>query len=431
MSQQRSADAVPVLARLVQYSRDLLEAESVDLMRQHMVVNLNQLLVVDRALLVDTAKYQVIATDSGAALGANTELHSTIKQLLKQHAAEPINSSAVADVLPESLQKENGGTALLWYPVTASHGLWLEKWGGRQWQEAELKLLEHTKPYLRTALEKNFKREVSPLRHLRWALPTLLVATMFIPVKDSVTAFTQVVATEPTHVYAPLDGIIQSVEVTPGQSVLKSQPLLKYDDRVMQQALEEALREVGVAQAELVRLQAAAYQDAEARSRLPVQKLELKKVQARYSHLKQQVERGFVLGSAAGIVVMSDALQGRSVQVGQRLLTIADPNHTELDLYVPVADVGAFVQGSDVLVRLDADPLQSLKAKVVHVAHDIVVADNDVPSVKIKARWADKVVKKRALPGQRGVARIYGERTFLGLKLFRKPLQSVFDWFGI
>lgn len=428
MSQQADANPVPILARLLQYSREVLEAESSSAVRQRIVANLNQLMVVDRVLMVQPKAKTVSVTNTGADFGHNTPLFDAFKASLPQL---PDTASIVnADV---AIREANNGSQVYWLPITDIEGLWLEKWGGRQWQEAELKLLEHALPYMRAGLEKPFKRPSSWLRRTRWLVPAGLVLALFIPVNSSVTALASVVSTSSVNVYAPLDGIVHEVRVTPGSFVKPNQLLLSYDDRVMRYAISEAQKEVGVAQAELVRLQGAAYQDSDARSRLPVQRLALKKAQARYQHLKSQIAKSHVQVPVSGTVVMAGqaSLVGASVQVGQKLLTIADPKDTEIELFVPVADVSAFAKGATVKVRMDADPLHSYAAEIIYVAHDVVVAKNDVPSIKVRARWVKNNGKPSAIPGQQGVARIEGEKTVLGIKLFRKPLQSLFDWFGI
>ena len=95
---------------------------------------------------------------------------------------------------------------------------------------------------------------------------------------------------------------------------------------------------------------------------------------------------------------------------------------------VPVTDAGLVSVGAETLVRLDSDPLKSISAKVERKGFDVRTSDEQIPSVLTEGVWVDETA---VMPGQRGVARITGPKTALGLQIFRKPMMKVRVWLGI
>lgn len=436
-----AASAAPVLARFIKFTGQVISADSRPAAAQRIVAQLRQVVSVDRAVLTTCGRRnEILAVDTGADVVRQARFANTVASLAKSSdQPEPAvlyaaDGSNEADPRATDQREAMGGTNLLWVPVRTpgqsrpGYGLWLERWHGKAWQTDEVRLAERLSPYLAAALDLPRRKK----RGWGWLIALVLLLLMLIPVQESAVAPARVVADQPRHVFAPLDGILEQVLVKPGQWVRSGEPLFTYDEALLQQQLEEGRREVAVARAELARLEGAAYADQAARAGLPAQKLAVEQAESRLAWYAEQQSRSRITAPVDGLVVMPeiDRFIGVPVQLGEALCQIADPGKTRLTLHVPVADAALLEEGGEIAVRLDRDPFNTRAATVRRIGYEIELSPDDIPSVVVEADWLeaqDTVVR----PGQQAAARIYGQRTLLGWQLFRKPLQSVAAALGI
>ncbi len=170
----------------------------------------------------------------------------------------------------------------------------------------------------------------------------------------------------------------------------------------------------------------------EERSKIPKQKIEIKQKMAEIDFLEQQLVLSQVRASTDGIIIAddTDSLIGTFLKTGQLVVRIADPAKTKLRLMVPATDIGLVVEGAPLDIRLDSDPFHSLSAIVRRVEFDVLLSDENVPSIVVDAAWKDNSPANINL-GQRGTAKIKGVKTSFGLQLFRKPIIAFRTFFGI
>ena len=155
-----------------------------------------------------------------------------------------------------------------------------------------------------------------------------LVALMFIPIHARINAPVQVVPDQPHYIFAPFDGIVDELMVEPGETVTPGDVIFRYDTRVLEKQLDETRQAVAVAQAELARLEGAAYDDREARAKIPVQKLEVRRRQSDVSFIEPSLSFPTSGPRKPGMVVLDDpdTLIGAALQTGEMVLSIADPD---------------------------------------------------------------------------------------------------------
>lgn len=427
-----SEAVVPLLAKILHYSQQLLQAGNAATAGQRTVSLLREVLPVDRAVLVSIRKAKIVAVDAGLDHLRDAEFADVVRKIARQKGldAAPWLPSDDTDPRPEALRAKMGGSALLWLPIAVhgvvTHGLWLERWGGQQWSDNDVNLLNRISVFIGAALAQQ-----KPKRRLPWGwiALALVIAAMFIPVQQSAVAPGAVLPVEPFHVSAPMGGVIKTVHVQAGQQVAAKQLLASYDKDVIYRSLEEAVAEKRLAEQEAQRLRQLSHRDAEALAKYKVQQLVVKKAQATLAFQQEQGKKADIYAPAAGVVVASrlEELPGTRVDMGQRLFSVANPARTHVRMMVPVADAGLFAVGAEVSVRLDSDPLTSQEAKVRRVGFEVVRSVDDVPSIEVDAEWLRPT---QVLPGQQLQARIYGEQTFLGMQLFRKPIQELTGWLG-
>jgi multidrug efflux pump subunit AcrA (membrane-fusion protein) len=258
-----------------------------------------------------------------------------------------------------------------------------------------------------------------------------LALLMFIPVRSRISAPARVAPLNPHYVFAPFDGIIRKLHVRPGQPVQKGDALFSYDIRVLEKKRDEAARALSSAKAELARLEGAAYASGAELSKIPAQKIEIQSRRAELDFIIRSLALSTARSGADGSVILDDpdALIGAFVETGLLVLRVADPEKTKVRIMIPVGDSGLARKGAPAAVRLDHNPFRATGARVERIGFDVVLSDENIPSVIAEAVWEEP--PEGAAPGQRGSARIKGPRTFLGLQLFRKPIARFRAFFGI
>lgn len=440
--QAQAQQAVPMLARFVHYANRTLATESTAEAAAQVVTRFVELMPADRVVLVKHGwRARILAVDTGAEVARQGRFSAMLRRFAKvqKKRTEPLklpaDKSVPEDPRDDDMRKAMNGSQVLWLPLARTaegvppHSLWLERWHNRPWLDEEITLLTRLRPFLSASLGGQPRKAAS---RWRWAAVIFLVALFCFPVTESAVAPAQVVAQAPRHIFAPLDGIIHAVNVRPGQWVKPGDVLLRYDTRVLDQQLQEARQQQAVARAELARLESAAYADAEARAKLPVQKLVVEQALAQTDFYRAQRARADVKAAIAGMVVLDDeqALLGAPVQLGEKLFELANPQNTKLRLHVPVADAGLVAMDGLVKLRLDSQPLQVWAAAVSRIGFDVVVSAEDVPSIVVDAQWAEQVPTD-VLPGQHGSARVEAGATVLGWQILRKPALLILGVLGI
>lgn len=427
-SSQRGGQAAAsgaLLARFVHYSGAILSEDSGNAAAQVIVRRVNELLPAERALLIRTkSTFKLVTSSAGHSDLTSGELLTALKSISKQHKSDAITTF------------KSGESFVFWLPVRSENSateyvLWLER--STPWLEAEQSLANRLLPFMRSALFQHTTQQRSSLKGATLWLSSFVLAAIVLawPVQLSAVASAEVVAAKPAFVYAPLNAVLERVLVKPGDVVTKGQPLLEFDKQLLEQQVNEARENVAVELAELNRLERAGFSDNESRAALPVQKLKIGKAKAALNFQLLQLNRASLTANQAGVVVMPEAssLEGAAVQLGQQLFSIADPSVTELLLKVPVKDRGIFKKGASVKLRLDSAPLDVIGATATRAEYDISTDSGEHPVVEVRASW-ESASQSDSLLGQRGSARIYGERSHFGWQLVRKPLLAALDILG-
>jgi multidrug efflux pump subunit AcrA (membrane-fusion protein) len=265
-----------------------------------------------------------------------------------------------------------------------------------------------------------------------WAAGILLVlAAGFYPVPMAVLAPVEVSAIEPVSVSAPLDGIIDKIEVTPNQQVRKGDIVVRLSDVGYRNDLAVAERDVSLASAKLKRVSLAAVNDFKARGELAEARAELALAEAKRDYASDLLVRSAIPAPADGVAVFTDArdLTGRPVQTGMRIMDIADPGQIELRIDVPVADAIALKTGAKVRAFLDSDPLRPVEAEVFAASYEATEAKGVGLAYRVRAKLQGE--RKELRLGTRGTAQIAGDEVPLAFYLLRRPLSALRQRFGL
>lgn len=348
--------------------------------------------------------------------------------------------------LTERLRKDWGEWSApyaLWCPLPmpgAASGqrpaavLWLAR--DEPWQDGELVLLDRLADAFGHAwwAADGRRRAVSGRGRLRRLVPVLglaaIAAALAVPVPSSTLAPAEVAAREPAIVAAPLDGVIERFLTRPNEPVREGQALLLYEETVPRSRFEIAKRALSAAEAELMTATQGAFADPQSKARLALLKTQVDLRRAELDYARDQLDRVTVKAERSGIAVFADVNDwiGRPVTVGERILSIADPERAEIDIRVPVADAIALEAGAQVRVFLNVDPLRPIAATVTEASYEPGVTQAGVLAFRVRAQLAEGQPVPRI--GLRGTARIEGPPVPLVLYLFRRPLAALRQTIG-
>jgi hypothetical protein len=262
------------------------------------------------------------------------------------------------------------------------------------------------------------------------ALAAVLAIALF-PVSLTTLAPLEIVARDPFIVTAPMDGIIESIPVSPSSVVKRGDVLVRFASTVLKNRHEVAEREVEVADTRVKKTMLAAVSDMRARHELAIAQAELAVKTAERDYARDMLTRSVVVAERAGLAVFGDKrdILGKPVSTGERIMDIADPNEIDVRVNVPVGD--SIVLGADKRAKifLDSSPLESRPATVVASDYHAKPHDGGAVAYRVTARFEDQLSVPRL--GLRGTAQLYGGRVALIYYVFRRPLTAARQWIGL
>ena len=261
-----------------------------------------------------------------------------------------------------------------------------------------------------------------------WLLVIVLLVALF-PVRLSVLAPAELVAAHPDVVRAPLDGVIGQFLVEPNQAVTAGQPLFEFDPAPLQAQLQVAAQTLATAEAEYRQNASLAVSDDRSKAQLSTLVGRIAEKRAEVDYLQGQLQRTRVTAARAGVVVLDDVSEwiGKPVQVGERILRIANPADVEVEAWLPMADALQFAEHAPVQVYLSAAPLNSLNAQLRYLGFEAQPRPDGTYAYRLRAVLEGA---SDARLGQKGTARIYGQRVPLIYWVIRRPLAVIRQYLG-
>lgn len=439
--EQAQHNGLAVLLHLLHLAR---EAQSPLRLGFIMVNESRQLLVYRQAAFWQEGLRRQVVSVSGLAEADATSpylqwLSGVFRFLYQHHPDLPPYVVLTAAALPESLAADWSQwlpAHAVWFPLGSAGALLFasdEPWDDETLHLAQelihgyrFALVQHL-PHLNSRQKFQAWLKASPRRKW-WLLAPLLL--LCIPVRMSVLARAEVVPSDPELIRAPVVGVIDKVLVQPNQVVQKGTALFALDATVLAGQFALAKQEALAAKERFrISAQMAVTSDknklelAEDKSRLAA-----KDISADYAG--KALDKLNVTAPGSGVVVFSDAeeWQGKAVNVGEKVMTLADPEHVELAAWLPAADAIHLQPGAKVTLYPNASPFSAFDATLVRIAYKAEVSDGNVLSYRLQAKFL--APKQTPMIGQMGTARIYGDWVPLGYYALRRPLTAARQWLG-
>lgn len=260
----------------------------------------------------------------------------------------------------------------------------------------------------------------------------MLAATLlFFPVRLTVLAEAELVPRNPSVVRAPIDGVVEKIFVQPNQRVGEGEALLAFDRLSLEAQVRVAERALAAAEAELRQAAQRALMQERQKEALAVAQGELEKRKAELAFLEDLSARSTITAPRDGVVLFGDPSEwvGRPVIVGERVMVIADPSDSEVQLWLGLGDAVPVAEGSEVTLYLDASPLSPLEAALTYLSY----APSERPGGNFAYRGRARLLTEnrgQARVGLSGTAKLRGETVPFIYWIVRRPWAAARAWLG-
>lgn len=391
---------------------------------------------------------KIEAVSSVAQLDTNAPyivwLQRLIKHRCREDGARKIEAID-AKFFPEKLAKEWAEwlpSYILWCPLITPQGdllggLWLTR--EKPWERSELGLSEWLSDAYSHSLQALLKRTKvkvpfykKPIRRkIAYGFVAAVCITMLFPIDQSALAPAEVVAKKPTIASSPINGVVETFSVEPNQVIKEGDLLFGLDETEIKNQYNIALKSLAVARAEFRKATQKAFTDAESRAQAAILKAQVSLRETEVSYAAELLERINIKADTDGIAIFEDPNQwiGRPVVVGEKIITIADPNQVELELMLAVDDAINLEEGADIRVFFNVDPLNPYNASLKYASYEAEPTPDNILAYRLKAKFTEDTKDIRI--GLKGTAKIYGEKVTIFYYLFRRPLSAVRRFLGI
>ncbi|OFI34287.1 efflux RND transporter periplasmic adaptor subunit [Alteromonas lipolytica] len=260
----------------------------------------------------------------------------------------------------------------------------------------------------------------------------LAVAVCCLPVRLSVLAPAEIIPLSPSIIRAPMDGIIDKLLVQPNQHVKAGDELVAFDQVQLLSRLESARQALETSRAEYGQQAQNALFDRESKARLAVLKSQIEEKEINVQFLDALRQRSVITAGQNGLVLIDDVSEwiGRPVVTGEKIFKLADENKVQVEAWIAPADLIAFSSGAPVTVFLSADPTQSVDATLTYLSHEAELQPDGIFAYRMRATL-DSRQQEPVRIGQKGTARIDGERSLLIYWILRRPWAALRGWLGL
>lgn len=438
---------------LLQLELEARQAKSLEEISFIMVNRIMTVLSADTIVFwrVSGDKIEVVRISNIAQIDQQSPFINWIKRIAKERlqserATETHQLGKDHDQQLDKMTQSFGAQRVLWCPLIAPETEYSEAkmLGGLlllrkdAWQVSELGVAERFSVTFSHALQALLVQ--SRKKTIKWRLqkpfvlviiPLLLVLFLMIPIQQSVLAPAKVVARNPYVVSAPLDGVIESVEVKANTPVRTQQVLLSFDQTTIKNRHEVAVKALHVAKAKYMKAQQLAFADNDIKASLPLLQAQVERRSSEVNYAAYALSRTVVRAQTDGIALMNNPndWRGKPVIVGERIMMIANPADVELEIYLPINDIITLPNNATVVLFLNIKPLQPLYAELNQMSYDANLTPEGILAYRLQANFIDTKMLPRI--GLRGIAKVMGQRVSLFYYLFRRPLTALRQAIGL
>ncbi len=261
-------------------------------------------------------------------------------------------------------------------------------------------------------------------------LSIVIIGILLFPVRISVLGTGTVVPKSPVLINAPMQGVIKSFAVSPGDTVKAGQLLVTLDKSDLLSTAEVNKKDYLLTQAKLRATINAGFNKNDTNAEIPILQAQLAIDKAHLDYTNSLLEKADITSPIPGIVVFDSKEDwvNQPVQTGERILIVADPKLVKLKIYLPVVDLIKLEVGSKGDFFLYGQ-LGTLPVVVKTLGYNAKLLPNKILAYQLSADFTDP--KDTPQLGAQGTVRLYGDRVPLIYYLVRRPLQAMRQTLGI
>jgi multidrug resistance efflux pump len=451
MSDNQQAPDISTISKLLQLESMARAASSAEAL-QFMIVNETRRLVPYRQAYLFLSAHPIkrdcklVTASSIAIIEKHTPLVSWLEKLIgKIFESETIATQRLIDVAscPEELKEgwnEYSLPFVLWIPLklpdgTFIGGLWMTR--ETPWQESELPLLKrlgetYAHAYVAVTSRRNFYRRPKTVSLAVWVIIIFLLMVFVKPIKLSALAPAEIIAKEPVVVSSPMDGVISEIKFSPNTHVSVGETLFVLEDTNLRNEYNVTEKTLAVAEAKYRKAAQGSFRDVKSKAQVSLLKAQTELHRSKLEFARELLEKITIKAEKAGLLIYSDKSDwiGKPIQVGERIMEIADTKKIQLKVNLSIDDAIVLKEGAKIDVFLDADPLNPVEATVSSTSYMAEKYNQDTLSYRVYAEF-DEIEQDNLRIGLQGTAKMYGERVSLFFYLFRRPISYVRQLFGV
>lgn len=305
------------------------------------------------------------------------------------------------------------------------------------WKDSELALLNYlAETYVHAAAGLNKRKpvwgKISPHKKRIWmGIAAVLSVIAVLPISQTTLAPAEIVARDPFIIKAGIDGVVDEITVEPNQQVSENDLLVALDATRLNNQLEVATRALEVAEAEYRQAAQQGVFDNTANASLTILKGRAEQRVSEVDYLKSLLERVNIRAPQDGVAIFNraDEWEGRPVAIGERIMMLADPSRTEIEIQLPVADAITLEPGARIRLFLNTMPHEPIEATLRFASYQAELSPDNTLDYRLLASFATPGETARI--GLKGTAKLYGDRTILIMYVLRKPLTALRQLLGV
>ena len=298
----------------------------------------------------------------------------------------------------------------------------------QDWGDVELEKLTNIVEYYKYLWDLFLKQSnynidrLRQLRKIKYAILAVVLVILIYPLKDSILVPAEIAPMEPSVISPSLSGMISEIYVKPNDTVKKGQKLFKLDTISLENKYKQALENLLVAQEKFRKAYQHSYSDPDSKSELKVLETQIQIADDEVKYNKSLLERAIIRADFAGTVIFSDPKNwlGRPVEIGERVMLLADDNKKQLDIFIHVDDLIELPNNAQVVFYPNPRPLDTISGEIRFISKQAELQpDNSLAYYTVGNIDMKEAAKYQF--GIKGTAKVYGYRVVLAYYLFRRP----------
>jgi len=447
-----STDAqLNALTTLLQLERDARHAENIEHLQYIIANDTHRLLHFRQAFIwkKNTSGRNNIITASGISTPDKTApLIQWLNQFLKDTDISHSEDNAIC-FTKDSLEKNkvekweeliNGEMLVQTFIKTPHYTIGIAFIRFNPWLESEIKILgllmdsyQHSwqaispkQSDLRLKLSHAFDYQKNKIIAI-----VAIFLTGFIPIQETALAPASVIPLNPIAITSPLNGVIKSMTALPNASVKKGDLLFTLDDIDLLNRLKVAKETLAVTKTKLLSASQKAFSDISSKGKASILESQVAQNKLEVKYYTEQLERSLVRAPQNGVSIFNDKNDwlGKPVVAGEKVMTLADPSLSQIEIWLPLADAIIFDKGSNARLFLDTNPTEPLDVILSQSSYAAEVSPNNILAFRLKAAFNPNQTRPRL--GLQGTIKIYGDSVSLAYYIFRRPYAYLRQWLGL